>query len=242
MTIRTYLSLLPLLLGLPAVWAAEVSDETRIRNSLAVFLPSLEVDSIRPAALPGLYEVMAGPRLIYVSADGRYLVQGTLYDLERHQDLTESRVRAAKARAVEAMGEENMIVYGPKDPAHTITVFTDIDCGYCRKLHKEMARYNADGIRVRYLFYPRAGIGSDSYRKAVSVWCADDRKAALDQAKAGKAVPPRSCDNPVADEYRLGQLMGIRGTPAIVLEDGEVIPGYVPPDRLRKVLDQRKAD
>jgi len=120
-------------------------------------------------------------------------------------------------------------------------VFTDIDCGYCRKLHADMDKYNAQGIRVRYLFYPRAGLRSESYRKAVSVWCADDRKAAMTAAKTGRPLPARSCVNPVADQYNLGRQLGVRGTPALVLEDGEIIPGYVPPDKLRTMLDDRQA-
>jgi thiol:disulfide interchange protein DsbC len=120
-----------------------------------------------------------------------------------------------------------------------VSIFTDIDCGFCRRLHAEMAQYNKQGIAVRYLFYPRAGIGSDSYKKAVSVWCADDRQAAMDSAKAGNEVPEKTCENPVEAHYELGQQMRVQGTPAIVLEDGEMVPGYVPPDKLRRALDQR---
>jgi thiol:disulfide interchange protein DsbC len=132
-----------------------------------------------------------------------------------------------------------MVIYAPEEARHTVTVFTDIDCGFCRRLHAEMDQYHAQGIAIRYLFYPRAGIGSDSYAKAVSVWCADDRKGAMDDAKAGKSVPAKSCENPVEEHYELGQQMRLQGTPALVLADGEVVPGYVPADKLRRALDQR---
>ena len=144
------------------------------------------------------------------------------------------------AEAIDDLGEDSMIVFAPKKVNHTVTVFTDIDCGYCRRLHTDMAGYNDKGIRIRYLFYPRAGIGSESYNKAVSVWCADDRKQAMTQAKAGQPVAPKTCENPVDEHYALGQAMRLQGTPALILESGETVPGYVPPDKLRQALDQRR--
>lgn len=219
--------------------AADPAVEERIRSSLKVLLPGLIPDEIRASPVSNLYEVTFGTRIVYLTEDGRYLVQGKLVDLETRTEITEERLSALKLAAVNAVGEDRMIIYGPQDAKHTITVFTDIDCGYCRKLHSEMDRYNAEGIRIRYLFYPRAGIGSDSYHKAVSVWCSDDRRAAMDKAKAGKAVETKTCDNPVAEHYELGQAMQISGTPALLLETGDMVPGYVPPKKLRRALDQR---
>jgi thiol:disulfide interchange protein DsbC len=118
-------------------------------------------------------------------------------------------------------------------------VFTDIDCGYCRKLHNEMAKYNAEGITVRYMPYPRSGLNTPSYYKAVSVWCSDDRRDALTRAKAGKDVPRATCDNPVQASLELGHQLGVTGTPALVLEDGQLLPGYVPAKKLSQVLDQQ---
>ncbi len=215
--------------------------DQRIRNSLAVLLPNLKPDSIRDSGVQGLYEVVFDSHLVYVTEDARYLVQGKIMDLETREEITEKRLAQIKVAALEALGEDNMIVYGPKDAKHTVSIFTDIDCGYCRKLHAEMQDYIDNGIRVRYMFYPRAGLQSKSYKEAVSVWCADDRKKAMDLAKAGKSVESRTCDNPVAREYKLGQTMGIRGTPAIVLENGEVIPGYVPAKSLKASLDKLQA-
>lgn len=213
----------------------------KIRASLAEKLPSLTVDSVEVSAIPGLYEIIMGPRLFYISADGRYLVSGDMTDLETGNNLTEPKLAAAKIKAVEEVGEQNMVVFGPEDAKHTVNVFTDIDCGYCRKLHAEIPEYNAEGIRIRYLFYPRSGLGGESYNKAVSVWCNDDRLQAMTTAKAGKPLPEKTCDNPVAEHFMLGRMLSIQGTPALILESGDMVPGYVPPKRLIKILEEPAA-
>lgn len=227
--------------GVQAETANEVDTNTeeKIRNSLKMLLPGLTPDTVNATPVPGLYELTFGPRIVYITEDGRYLVQGKLVDLETRKEITDERLSALKLDAMNKIGEGQMVVYGPEAPRHTVTVFTDIDCGFCRRLHSEMEQYNKQGIAIRYLFYPRAGIGSDSYAKSVSVWCAEDRHAAMDLAKAGKDIPPRSCENPVDAHYELGQQMRIQGTPAIVLSDGEIVPGYVPPAKLRRALDER---
>jgi thiol:disulfide interchange protein DsbC len=224
--------------------AQEVSQDIQdqIRNSLKILLPGIKPDEIRATPLDNLYEVTFGGRLVYLTADGRYLIQGKMIDLETRTEITEERLSELKMAALAEVGEDQMVIYGPEDAKDTVTVFTDIDCGYCRKLHSEMARYNEAGIRIRYLFYPRAGIGSESYDKAVSVWCADDRKVAMNQAKAGQEIPARTCENPVDEHYALGQTMRVTGTPALLLEGGEMVPGYVPADKLRKALDARRAE
>ena len=223
--------------------AQEVSQDIQdqIRNSLKILLPGIQPDEIRATPLDNLYEVTFGARVIYLTADGRYLLQGKIIDLETRTEITEQRLSELKQTAMAKVGEDQMIIFGPDDAKDTVTVFTDIDCGFCRKLHAEMDRYNEEGIRIRYLFYPRAGIGSDSYKKAVSVWCADDRKAAMNKAKAGQDVEARTCENPVEMHYELGQTIRVTGTPALVLDDGEVVPGYVPAHKLRQALDQRRA-
>ena len=238
----SFLSLFLLLaLSLGAAAEEQGADPAidRILQSLGKLLDTLERKDISPTPVPGLYEVMLGARVFYVSADGRYLIQGKMTDLETGEDLTEAKVSKARKQAVDAVGEENMIIFGPKDARHTITVFTDIDCGYCRKLHSQMEEYNSQGIRIRYLFYPRAGLGSESARKAEAVWCSEDRHKAMSQAKQGKPVEYRKCDNPVKEHYMLGQTVGVTGTPALVLENGELIPGYIPPKRLRRLLDEK---
>ena len=132
-----------------------------------------------------------------------------------------------------------MIVFAPDAPKHIITVFTDVDCGYCARMHRQMADYNRLGIEIRYTAFPRAGIGSPTYEEMVSVWCAEDQHTAMTDAKAGRAVEPARCDSPVSDQYEAGRAIGVNGTPAIVLESGELIPGYLPPDELLSRLDER---
>jgi thiol:disulfide interchange protein DsbC len=239
--------LLPLMVGICLVAggnaAAEEQDANveRIRNSLAVFLPELAVDQIKPSAMPGLYEAVVDSSLVYVSADGRFLLQGAVFDLEQGRDITKPRLAALRVEAIEAIGEENLLIYEPEQTRYTVTVFTDIDCSYCRKLHVEMPDYLANGIRIRYAFYPRAGLDSPSYAKAVSVWCAEDRHAAMDDAKRGRPVQDKRCDNPVAQHMKVGEKLPVRGTPTLVLAGGEVISGYRPAAELRMILDQLQA-
>lgn len=216
--------------------AQDAEGAARVRNSLRMLIPNLTVDSVSPSPVPGLYEVTFGSHIVYVTGDGKYLVQGEITDLMTRESVTERREQGLMQSAIEGLDEKDMIVYGDKDLPHTVTVFTDIDCGYCRKLHRQIGDYNKRGIRVRYLAYPRAGVGSASYREAVSVWCAEDPKTAMTLAKSGKKVPSRECENPVSEHFQLGQDFGIRGTPTMVLDDGELIPGYVPPERLSASL------
>lgn len=190
-------------------------------------------EDVRTTPIPGLYEVAHGADLIYVSADGRYVIDGNLYDIDTKTNLSENRRTQARVAAIAAVRDEQTIAFGPKTAKYTVTVFTDIDCGYCRKLHSEMAEFNRLGIRVRYLFYPREGPGSASWKKADAVWCAADRNDALTRAKKGEAIAARSCGTtPVARDYELGQQMAIRGTPGIFTAQGEYIAGYVPPQEL----------
>jgi thiol:disulfide interchange protein DsbC len=221
-----------------SVQAGEKENIERIEAVVARLAPGASADSVAPSPIPGVYEVVLGPNLLYISADGRYLLQGDLFDLDTRTNLSAEKRDKARLAAVDAVGEENMFIFAPKDkPAeHTITVFTDIDCGYCRKLHREIGKYNDAGIRVRYLMYPRAGVNSPSYQKAVSAWCADDRNAALTRAKMGKEIEKRECDNPVREHMALGEVVGVSGTPTMILEDGQLVPGYVPAARLSQLL------
>lgn len=214
------------------------ADNKAIEQALKEALPGVKPDSITPSAMSGLYEVVVGPKLFYVSDDGRYLFQGSMIDVKAREDLTEGKLAGARIGALKKVGADNMIVFKPKSPKHLVYVFTDIDCGYCRKLHSEIDQYLKEGIEIRYLFFPRAGEGSDSYKKAVSVWCADDRNTALTKAKRGDAVESRECDNPVSRHLTLGTQMGAAGTPMLVTEKGNILPGYVPASQLAKILAQ----
>jgi len=231
------------LLCLSGLWAAKAgadvkSDMQRVKQAVAAIVPGVKPTGIRPSPVAGLYEVTLGPQVFYVSADGKYLVEGDVIDLRTHTDLTTARRDAARINAINAVGTDHMIVYSPAYPRHTITVFTDIDCGYCRKLHREVGALVKAGIRVRYLFYPRSGIDTPSYYKAVSVWCAPNRKQALEKAEAGGALPRRTCKNPVKQQMALGDVIGVRGTPTIVLGDGRILPGYLPAAKLEKVVER----
>ena len=177
-----------------------------VRGRLAAVFPDQEITSLEKAPLDGFYEAVLGGEVFYVSADGDYLLHGNLYDVRQSPvNLTDERRNALRLVALGDMAEDQMIVFGPQDAPHTITVFTDIDCGYCRKLHNEIDTYGEQGIRVRYLAFPRSGPGSDSFKKAESVWCADDRQQAMTSAKKGDDVEPRTCDNPVLKQYDLGR-------------------------------------
>lgn len=212
-----------------------------LRASIGKRFPASTPVNIEKTPIPGLYEVTIGARLYYFSANGRYLIRGTVIDLDADENLTRPRLDEVRKAAVDAIGEDNMIVYKAPDEQYVITVFTDIDCGYCRKLHADLDKYLAQGISVRYLFYPRAGFGSKSYYKAVQVWCSKDRKQALSAAKAGKGLDaPTDCKNPVRDHMVLADDIGIHSTPNIMIDSGEIIRGYVPAADLAKELRMSK--
>ncbi len=237
---RLMLGALSLVLAAAAMAAPtkENAEIEQVRQAMSKLLSGHQASSINPSPIPGLYEVLVGAEIYYVSADGKYLFTGKLYDVDKREDLTTPKLAKVKAEMIEKVGEENMVIFAPEKYDHTVTVFTDIDCGYCRKLHAEIQQYNDRGIRVRYLMFPRAGIGSPSYDKAVNVLCADDRNEAMTLAKAGKDIDHKQCENPVAKEYALGQKLGVTGTPAIFLENGELVPGYVPADRMAAMLKE----
>jgi thiol:disulfide interchange protein DsbC len=213
------------------------ADEAAVRQAMAKSIPAVKIDSVKPAEIKGLYEVIVGANIFYVSEDGKYLLQGRLVDVEARKDLTEEKLAVTRRQAIEKIGQENMIVFKPKIGKYTVTIFTDIDCGYCRKLHSEIDQYLAQGITIQYLFFPRAGKGSDSYNKAVSVWCAKDRNAALTDAKKGNTPPAKTCDNPVDEHMQLGADFDVKGTPMIVTEKGNIYPGYLPAKQLVEALE-----
>ncbi len=225
----------------PATTAAANEDEAAIRKAIAGLVPGAVIESVAASSWPGLYEIVVGGQLLYVSDDGRYLFQGTVFDIENKVDLTEHSRKRTRKDALAALPAEKRIRFAPEDVRHEVTVFTAIDCGYCRRLHQDMADYNARGIAVDYVFMPRGDTGSESYRKAVDVWCAPDRPAAMTTAKAGGELPRLSCDNPVEETWRLGQSLGVTGTPAMVMADGSLIQSYLPAEELLARLDAARA-
>ncbi len=228
--------LLLLILMLPYANA----DEAAIKQALGKSMPTAKIESIKPSEIKGLYEVVLGSSIYYVSEDGKYLLQGRLVDVANRTDLTERKLGATRKSALERLGVENMIVFKPKIGKYKVSIFTDIDCGYCRKLHSEIDQYLAEGITIQYLFFPRAGKGSDSYDKAVSVWCAKDRNAALTAAKKDQGLEKKTCVNPVDKHMQLATEFEVKGTPMIVTENGNIYPGYLPAKELAQALQSEK--
>jgi thiol:disulfide interchange protein DsbC len=212
------------------------------RAAIAKKLDGLKVEDVRISPVTGVYEITRGSDVSYVSSDGRYAIVGDMIDLDSDANLSENRRRGIRQRMLETVPESEMVVFSPKDPKYTITVFTDIDCGYCRKLHSQIAEYNRLGIRVRYLFFPRTGPNTESWHKAEAVWCASNRNDALTKAKKGENIDSKDCgaNNIVARDYELGQKLSVEGTPAIFLSTGEMLPGYAPPGQLANYLKTGK--
>ncbi|MEN8260092.1 MAG: DsbC family protein [Pseudomonadota bacterium] len=218
--------------------ATVYADAEAVKKAITKAMQGVVPDEVTPSSeVPGLYEVLVGPNMFYVSEDGRYLVQGKMIDIEARKDLTEPKVAKARANAIKKVGKDKIITFAAKAPKYTVSVFTDIDCGYCRKLHSEIDQYLAEGITIQYLFFPRAGVDSPSYDKAVSVWCAKDRNDSLTKAKKGTDPEAKTCDNPVKDHMALGTALGAKGTPMLVTGKGSVFPGYIPAKQLKQLLD-----
>jgi thiol:disulfide interchange protein DsbC len=211
------------------------------RVELAKKIPGTKPDELRESPIAGIYELSKGTDIAYVTNDGKYAISGDLYDMASNDNLTEKTRRAERAKLMSTVSESQMVVFAPKDPKYTVTVFTDVDCGYCRKLHSQMADYNRLGIKVRYVFYPRSGPDTESWTKAEQVWCSPNRGDALTKAKLDQKIPgPQHCSgSPIAKEYALGQDVGVRGTPSIVLDDGEMLGGYLPPQMLMQHLKKK---
>lgn len=230
-------------LGMFSFSAVPDEGKESVRAALQKWLPEVKPQSIKSTPVAGIYEVMLEGQVYYLSQDGRYLMQGQLIDLMTRANLTESRLKVVRAAALSKVDEEDMIVFSPREARYTVSVFTDIDCGYCRRLHQQVEGYNDLGIKIRYLAFPRAGIGSSSYDKAVAVWCAEDRRQAMTRAKADKPVENTSkCENPVARQFNLGQSLGINATPSLILEDGTLLPGLIPPQALANYLESHSGN
>ncbi len=224
-----------------ALSAAAADDGSQLSKAeIAAELNNVEASDITESPLPGFYEVSVGSNVAYVSKDGRYFVQGELYDLETSENLTEERRASKRVDMLASVDADSTIVFSPEgEVRHTITMFTDIDCGYCRQFHREMEQVNALGIEVRYLSFPRTGPDSESWSKAEKVWCADDRNTAMTRAKLGGNVPEASCaETPVASHYELGNAVGVRGTPSIYSAGGVHLGGYLAPEKLAQQLEE----
>lgn len=212
---------------------AKADPRARIAERLEI-----KVEDVRPSPVEGLYEVRSGAEVGYVSTDGRFYVDGDVFDMTSKHNLTEDVRREGRLALLATIKDSDAIVFAPKGTVkHTVTVFTDVDCAYCRRMHSEIADLNDRGIRVRYLMFPRGGPGSESWDKAVAVMCSADRKDALTRAKRGEKIAAGKCTTSVAAEYELGRMMGVTGTPGIVTDTGEFIAGYATAAYLAAYLD-----
>lgn len=230
-------------LGLASSFSMAADPDKAIRQSLQSIQPDMPIEAIAESPMPGVYQVqLKGGRQLYASADGQFIIQGYLFQFKDGQalNLTEQAQSQSVAAAIDAIPLKQMVIFAPEKPKTHITVFTDTDCGYCQKLHSEVPELNRLGVEVRYMAFPRQGMGSHGANTLTSVWCAKDPQEAMNKAKARQELPAATCDNPIAEQYELGQLIGVQGTPAIVLADGQMIPGYQPAPQLAEIALKAK--
>lgn len=217
--------------------AADDAELQHVRETVSGMFSGIEADDVFASEIDGWYTIRKGAIIAYISGDGRYLLQGDLIDLKESTNLSEKSRNGARAKMMSAVPEKELIVYTPETVRHTVSVFTDIDCTFCRRLHSQLDDYMAEGIEIRYFLYPRNGPTSESWVKAQNVWCADNRNEALTLAKLDKTFPMHECDSSVvSSHYAIGQDVGLRGTPAIVLEDGTLFSGYLPAKQLTEAI------
>lgn len=222
------------------------TPEARAIEAVRALNPQVEVERVAPAAMPGFREAIVAGQVVYVSDDGRYLFLpgsgGALFDVAAKKNLSEDAMAGLRKQLIATIPASERIVFSPAKPKYTVTVFTDVECGYCRKLHSQIAEYNREGIAIEYLAFPRMGLGSDDYRKMVAVWCAPDRRKALTAAKSDHGPTKADCKTSVNQQYDVGQRVGLTGTPMIVTAEGVQVGGYVPPAALRETLDKLAAE
>lgn len=233
LTILILLAAVPLLAG-----AVQPQVATNIKTSLKQIFPDMKITSIEPTGINGLYQVMEGAQVYYVTGDGRYFLHGDLYDLKSRHNLTEIQRTKARDGMLKGLTSHDYIEFAPAHPKHIVYVFTDITCPYCRRLHSHIKAINKLGIAVRYLAFPRAGLKSDVFTQMESVWCAKDRNKALTEAKLGKTPVKKTCNNTVAQQYELGQSMGVQGTPAVFTPSGKYLGGYMDPAELEQAIEE----
>lgn len=216
-------------------------DYSAVEERMRALAPTAHSIAVSETPIDGILQVQINGDIVYTSADGKYMIQGRMINLDTREDLTETTKSVVRKELLANVDESKQITFSPENPQYDLMVFTDIDCGYCRKLHEQVEEYNKQGIAIHYMWFPRAGVGSRSYEKAVAVWCAADQQTALTEAKLGGEPVPEQCENPVAEQYQLGIELGVTGTPALLTSSGQLIPGYVPPEKLRARLDQMAA-
>jgi thiol:disulfide interchange protein DsbC len=232
------IAMLGSLLSAPLL-AQDASDEEKLRQALLERMPDLVVDSISETVLPGIFELVSESQVYYLSPDGKFMLDGSIIDLENRVNISDQRRGELQLSLISEMPEDQMVVFNNEsnDAERWITVFTDSDCGFCQKLHREIDDITDAGIRVRYLLFPRAGMESASFRELQSVWCSDDQQQAMTVAKSGGTVDSAVCSNPIQSHMELANRVGLRGTPLIYLDDGTKIPGYRPAAELVRMVE-----
>ncbi len=227
------------MLTAPAAAVADAKLEA-VREKITAMFDIIEAEDINGSPINGWYTIQKGSVVAYISEDGRYMMQGDLIDLDENVNLSEVARTDSRRELMSSVGAKEFITFSPEEPKYSVAVFTDVDCTYCRRLHSQIEDYMSEGIEVRYLLYPRNGPASRAWSKSESIWCSTDRQTALTEAKLGKDVEATKCDaSTVQSHYSLGQEVGLSGTPAIVLEDGELIGGYLPAEALRMRLERK---
>lgn len=228
------------LFSLVAHAQADKKPEQQLREALTALAPDLPITSIQESVLPGIYELVSESQVFYLSPDGRFMLEGSIIDLQEKVNVSDQRRGVLQLSLIDKVPEDQMLVFNNenKDANRWITVFTDTDCGYCQRLHQEIETITDADIRVRYLLFPRAGIESASSTELQSVWCADDQEAAMTAAKSGGSVPDATCENPIQAHMDLARQVGLRGTPLIYLDNGVKIPGYRPANELIQMITE----
>ncbi len=229
------MKLLPLFLlftslFIPHSVMAETDSVEALRQALAKSMPEVKPTKISVSPVDGLYEVIVGSQVVYMSVDARYMIDGDLIDIKTKKNISEDAKSEIRLAVINKFTSEQMLVYKPEKVKDVITVVTDIDCPYCRRLHSEVPSYLEKNVEVRYIFMPLKGAAD--MKKTISVWCSDDQQLALDTVKSGGQIEEKTCDNPIKEHLAMARKLGVRGTPAIILEDGQLLPGYVPVDKL----------
>lgn len=235
--VGTSLTAVLLLFAVPASAQGNSAELQKVRDTVSEQFAEIDPQEIFESPIEGWYTIRKGAVIAYISADGRYLFQGDMIDLQDNSNLTEQARNDARIVMLSAVPDEDLIIFSPDNVQHSVSIFTDIDCTFCRRLHSQIDDYMDQGIEIRYFLYPRNGPTSPSWAKAENVWCADDRNEALTLAKLDKEFPTHTCDSSiVSNHYLIGQDVGLRGTPAIVLDDGTLFSGYLPPAQLKEAI------
>ncbi len=224
--------------GSVAVAGSAFADElpSTAATTMKQIFPQAKMDAAKKMPVRDLYEARYGSEVFYVSSDGKYLVKGEIMDVSNNVNLTQKSIQKARKAKLANIRTDEMIIYKPKDTKAALTIFTDVDCPYCRKMHAERQQLLDAGVELRYMLFPRTGLNSSSGEKAISIWCSSDRSATMTKAKEGKEIEDKICKTPLENHMRIAIDFGLVGTPHLVLEDGRTFSGYYPPAQIIHTL------